>query len=460
MTISRTKATPRGQPVGRWLPRDRRTIKQWVAQKAEAARNFPEGRLFERGAPLNPSLARFHNLVVQNPYLLKLANDMFTEASGKYPEDPIGNSAIKSFSQFIAVLGFIIQSGPEFFNKAEPDTAMNYIGFPINALLDWPMGTVSGYEFFLQRTVNEALKEVLCSWGKFLGTPDSKACLDGWLSETAQKLIAAEANIGGTEYDFKELFVCPDPSDTHLGFNSWDDFFVRKFRDDVRPIAAHDDGGPDPLSQDPTLVITNACESAPLRVRTNVRLLDTFYLKGQPYSLGNMLNCGARTAEFVGGTVYQAFLSALSYHRWHAPVSGKVVGIESVPGTYYSENWYEGLAGAQDPGKADPLAACNSQPYLSAVATRTIIYIEARNPKIGLMAIVLIGMAEASSCEVTVKEGDDVTKGQELGMFHFGGSSHCLVFRHGVGIHFVHPGPWDVDQEQNFAVRSALAVVV
>jgi len=29
--------------------------------------------------------------------------------------------------------------------------------------------------------------------------------------------------------------------------------------------------------------------------------------------------------HFVGGTVYQAFLSALNYHRWHAPVAGTIV---------------------------------------------------------------------------------------------------------------------------------------
>lgn len=459
MTIRRTKESPYGQPLGRWLPRDRQLIKKWVAQKVEAVRNISDEKLLESDAPLNPSLAAFEKVVVESPYLLELANNMFTEASSKYPEDPVGNCAIKSFSEFIAVLELIVQSGPEFFNKAEPETAMSYIGFPINALLDWPMGTVSGYEFFLQRTVNDALREVLCSWGTFLGTPGSKACLDGWLSETAQELIAAEANVGATRYTFKELFVCPRPCDRYLGFDSWDSFFVREFRDGVRPVAAPDDGGTDSLSQDPTLVIINACESAPLQVRTDVKLLDTFYLKDQPYSLGNMLNCNERTAEFVGGTVYQAFLSALSYHRWHAPVGGRVVAFESVPGTYYSENWYEGLAGAQDPENADPTAAMRSQPYISAVATRTIIYIEARNPKIGLMAIVLIGMAEASSCEVTVKEGQDITKGQELGMFHFGGSSHCMVFRPGVNIQFVHPGPWDKVNRENFAVRSALAVV-
>jgi phosphatidylserine decarboxylase len=27
---------------------------------------------------------------------------------------------------------------------------------------------------------------------------------------------------------------------------------------------------------------------------------------------------------FQGGTVYQAFLSALSYHRWHSPVNGVI----------------------------------------------------------------------------------------------------------------------------------------
>lgn len=458
MTIRRTKGDLHRQPLGRWLPSNRKIIAQWVAQRAEEAREVADMKLFDGGVPLNPSLAAFQKIVVGSPYLLKLANDMFTEASSNYPKDPVGNRAIRSFSEFIAVVGLIIQSGPEFFNEAEPETAMSYIGFPINALLDWPMGTVSGYEFFLQRTVNDALREVLRSWGRFLATPDSKGCLDGWLSDAAQELIAAEANIGATKYTFKELFICPDLSDTHLGFDSWDAFFVRQFRDGVRPVAAPDDRGPDPLSQDPTLVITNACESAPLRVRTGVRLFDTFYLKGQPYSLGNMLNCNERTAEFVGGTVYQAFLSALSYHRWHSPVSGRVVALESVPGTYYSENWYEGIAGAMDPDEVDPSAATKSQPYLSAVASRTIIYIEARNPKVGLIAIVFIGMAEASSCEVTVDVGQEITKGQELGMFHYGGSSHCILFRPGVDIQFVQPAPWD--GKQNFAVKSALAVVL
>lgn len=40
-----------------------------------------------------------------------------------------------------------------------------------------------------------------------------------------------------------------------------------------------------------------------------------------------------------------------------------------------------------------------------------------------------VGMAEVSTCEATVKVNDHVNKGDQLGMFHFGGSTHCLIFR-------------------------------
>ncbi|MGZ4627955.1 phosphatidylserine decarboxylase, partial [Oryzihumus sp.] len=57
--------------------------------------------------------------------------------------------------------------------------------------------------------------------------------------------------------------------------------------------------------------------------------------KGSPWqsrSAELAFSCGATSVlrlandesadQFVGGTVYQAFLSATNYHRWHAPVAG------------------------------------------------------------------------------------------------------------------------------------------
>lgn len=444
-----TQSVFHSQSLGHWLPRNRQVIARWVQKQAEAARTARKTK-----DALDPSLQAFKHLVNEKETLQQLANNMFTEASTHYPDDPEGNCAIKDFDEFLHATNMIIQSGPQWFDRQQPDTAMGLIGFPINALLDWPMGTTSGYEFWITPEVNVAMGNVLQTWGRFLASSESVDCLDkqtGWLSQDAQSKLAAKANNDDcTNYSFSELFVC-DPSAPYYGFASWDAFFVRQFREGIRPVEAPDKG----------LVIANACESAPLQVQADVKLVDLFFLKGQPYSLINMLNANTAMAEqFVGGTVYQAFLSAMSYHRWHAPVSGTVKGLDLVPGTYYSENWFEGLAGAQAPAQPDPAAPNYSQPYISAVATRGIIYIEADEAKIGLMAIVFIGMAEVSSCEFTVRTGQRVEKGQDIGMFHFGGSSHCMLFRPGVKLGFVHPPPWNMDSESNFAVNSALAVAL
>jgi phosphatidylserine decarboxylase len=52
------------------------------------------------------------------------------------------------------------------------------------------------------------------------------------------------------------------------------------------------------------------------------------------------------------------------------------------------------------------------------------------------MCVLPVGMAEVSTCEITVYQGQHVKKGDQPGMFHFGGSTHCLMFRPGVRLDF------------------------
>jgi phosphatidylserine decarboxylase len=179
-------------------------------------------------------------------------------------------------------------------------------------------------------------------------------------------------------------------------------------------------------SPDDDNVIANACESKTFNVQHNVKLRDHFWIKGQPYSVLDMLAHDPLSENFAGGTVYQAFLSALSYHRWHSPVSGTIKKAFVQDGTYFSEPLFEGL-GDPTVEEIDAGGISVGQGYLSALATRAIIFIEADNPAIGLMAFIGIGMDEVSTCEITVKEGQHVKKGEQTGMFHFGGSSHCLL---------------------------------
>jgi phosphatidylserine decarboxylase len=148
-----------------------------------------------------------------------------------------------------------------------------------------------------------------------------------------------------------------------------------------------------------------------------------------------MLGNDTMANMFVGGTVYQAFLSADSYHNWHAPVSGRYMttadglapGLNNpepnVLGTYYSE------PAIYDFPNPDPGADALSQGYISCVAKRGVAYIVPNDSSLGLIALVVIGMAEVSSIEFDSMPPTGFNKGDMIGRFHFGGSTHCLIFQ-------------------------------
>ncbi|CAO3563666.1 unnamed protein product [Mortierella alpina] len=390
-------------------------------------------------------------MIETNPRVYMLLESMFEEVPhrARYNQDPMRHPQIRDYRHFLRVLNHILTTAPSMKDKSQ---RMGMVGIPITALLDWPMGTPSGYAAFLNPDINAMLKKVLNAWGEFLKSPRSTYVLDdspnGWFCPSGYKDITSLANVGikaGQQpqfLTFEELFVC-DPSAPHHGYALWDDYVTRRFHEGVRPVVSpHDDN-----------VIVHACESRPFRVQRNVKARDKFWLKHQPYSVLDMLAHDELAHQFVGGTVYQAFLSSLSYHRWHSPVSGHITKAYIVDGTYYSEPLFEGV---DDLTKRSHVATEEpTQGYMTATATRALIFIQADNPVIGLMAFIGVGMVEVSTCDITVQAGDHVKKGDEIGMFHFGGSSYCLLFRKGVNVTSFP----STDEEDNVPVRSQLAVV-
>lgn len=372
---------------------------------------------------------------------------MFNEVPYKhvYAKDPTGHRRIKDYNHMLEVLNHVFGSAPVWTDAAQ---AVGMVGVPMCAILDYPMSTASGHAAFLDPDVNKMLKKVLNEWGKFLLTPESAGVLHegktGWFGPVGKPDMMSVANAPyKTEHKFEDFFVC-EVDKKHFGYTSWDNFFTRQFREEVRPIASPDDDN----------VIANACESKTYAVQRDCHLRDKFWIKGQPYSIKDMLAHDELADQFAGATIYQAFLSALSYHRWHAPISGTVKKAYVQDGTYFSEPLFEGLA---DPTskEIDKHGISTGQGYLTALATRAIMFIEADNPAIGLMAFIGVGMDEVSTCEITVKEGQHIKKGEQTGMFHFGGSSHVLLFRKGVKVDgFPQPG-----KSENVPVRSHLATV-
>lgn len=385
--------------VGRWLPEDHRILKDWLQDTIQASDSKDREKL-------HPSVQAFWETINTDARLYMLFNSMFAELPAKKPyrNDPAGHHQIRDARHMCQILDYLLSTAPEWTHRAH---VSGTVGLPFNAMFDWPMGTPSGWAVFLDPTVNKHLKQILDDWGSYLQNQGSANVLGdndkGWLGTEGKKELTRVANEAyGTNHVFEEMFVC-EPDKQYHGFSSWDEFFTRQYREGIRPVA-------DPDNDD---VLANACESKPYRVATEVSAREEFWVKGQPYSVCDVLAYDELAEHFVGGTIYQAFLSALSYHRWHSPVSGKIVKQYVVSGTYFSEPLFVGIA---DPHGADPFGEGTGQAYLSAVATRALIFIEADNPKIGLICVVPIGMVEVSTCDITVKEGQHVKKGEQLGM--------------------------------------------
>lgn len=419
--------------VGQWLSSDQHHLEESISRFIVKAD--------DESIPLDPVILEFKELIETDPEIYMLFNLMFSQVPKKppYNKTPTGKPQIRNYVHMLRVMNIILKTAPEFLEIDGHPAGL--IGFPINAILDWPMGTSAGYAAFINEKVNAQLKKVLDRWGEFLKSTDSAYVLtdeaNGWFGRNALAPNAMPDFISNFKYE---------PSEPHFGYSSWDDFFTREFNTGQRPIASPDDDN----------VIVNACESAPYRQIANVKRRDKFWLKSQPYSLQHILADDEHVDSFVGGTIYQAFLSALSYHRWHSPVSGTVKKVRIIPGTYYSEPLSEGFA---DPDGPDDSAPNDSQAYITEVATRALIFIEADNPLIGLMCFVAVGMAEVSTCDVTVKEGQHIKKGEQTGMFHFGGSTHCLIFRPESLLEFDFHGQTPSLNTSNIPINSRIATV-
>lgn len=394
----------------------------------------------EENKNLLPPVQALKELIESDRYIWNLFQMMFDEIPQKDVDTPAGTPQVRGYHELLLVLNRLIQRAPEF-------NTTGLVGMPINAVLDYSRGTRAGYVLFNDPRVNAKMKGILDYWGRYLQSEDSSYVLNtsdkGWLSSYALNEMAKEADGD----NFLDLFAVRSTDvKQKLGYTSWDDFFTRKFKAGIRPVASPDDDD----------VIANACESAPFRIAHDVPLKAKFWIKGQPYSLIDLLHNDPWTSKFEGGTLYQAFLSALSYHRWNSPVSGKIDKAYNLDGTYYGEALAQGF---ENPNGPDKVAANNSQAFLTSTATRAVIFIQAGNPKTGLMCFVAVGTGDISNNEITVRIGQHVNKGDQLGMFHFGGSTHVLLFRLEVKLDFDMHGQTPGLDTTNIKVREAIAHV-
>ena len=369
-----------------WLPENLVAIELW--------RTNIRDRVEKQGAYRLPVIQEFSDLIDRDPVVRMNITQMIEQIPSKYK-----TYHPTSVAELLQWLNAVLTTAPDF-----NDTAA--VGTPLSACLMWTMGTAAGFEAYRNEKINAMFKKILAAWTIFLDSPASRYVLnagqDGWQSKAAM----VKLNMQDYQYDADAPF---------WGFDSWNQFFTRPLRPGARPIK-------EPKNDK---VIVSACDSTVYVIDPDVQRHSQFWLKSQPHSLSDMLGAATEYVEaFVGGTVYQAFLNPFNYHRWHSPVSGTIRKAFVQEGLYFSQANSE---------KEDPTIQDHSEGYITQVQTRAIVIIEADDKTIGPVCVMPVGMVEISSCVIhpEIALGARVEKGQELGYFQFGGSTHCLIFRKG-----------------------------
>ena len=232
------------------------------------------------------------------------------------------------------------------------------------------------------------------------------------------------------------------------GWKTFNEFFARHIDPKVRPVAPDTDSeivitSPADCSYDGQWVVDDQAE------------VNTFSVKGVPWSISQLLEDTQYGPAFAGGVFTHSFLGPNDYHRQHAPVSGTIVEAKVIPGLCYLEvvlkddpaspsgrpklHMHRPLRSKkQTHGIIDP-ATVVAAPTESIDAPDTAGYqfIQARglilidNPDLGLVAVLPIGMAQVSSVVLSegIVPGATVEKGQEISKFQLGGSDIVMVFQ-------------------------------
>lgn len=216
----------------------------------------------------------------------------------------------------------------------------------------------------------------------------------GWRMSRAYSAQAVLPFIVDYDLDVDEFAKKP------FSFKSFNDFFYRALKPGARPIAPGDH------------VAVLPADGRHLAFQ-NVDGAEGFYAKGQRFDLKSFLGDDALAQEFAGGSLLISRLCPVDYHRFHFPVGGQAGEARLINGFLYS---------------VSPIALRQNLAYLWE-NKRMVTLVE--SPVFGRVAVCEIGATMVGSIVQTYLPDRPVAKGEEKGLFKFGGSCVVTVFRPG-----------------------------
>ncbi len=246
--------------------------------------------------------------------------------------------------------------------------------------------------------LSEWIVEFARAWGSYLDTAESAAKIESFRTDPV--------------FNWDEYM--PPPS----GYKTFNQFFARHVKPGMRPVAAIVDDAIVVAPADSTFVGWWQVSQ-----NSNIRVDESkLSIKGIEWSIHQLLEGSAYADRFRGGIFTHSFLDTFDYHRWHAPVRGKVLEAMVLQGQAYLDVT---VRSALIEGRAVNVLDTPDGTGYQFVQTRGVIVIES---PIGLVACLPMGMAQVSSVVITAEVGVSLQKGEELGYFQFGGSDFVMVF--------------------------------
>ena len=178
-------------------------------------------------------------------------------------------------------------------------------------------------------------------------------------------------------------------------FNSFNDFFTRKLKNNARPV-------------DTSSTVSVSPADGKILAYANISSSD-FIIKGTRFDVFSFLNNARLAQNYHDGTLVIIRLAPCDYHRFHFPVSGNISPVTRIDGDYYSVN---------------PLALRKmTEIFCQNKREFTII----SNPLFGDVVMAEVGATMVGSI-VQTYTGNFIKKGEEKGYFKFGGSTVVLLF--------------------------------
>jgi phosphatidylserine decarboxylase len=195
------------------------------------------------------------------------------------------------------------------------------------------------------------------------------------------------------------------------GWPSFDAFFTRPLKDGARIIDRAEDSVVSPA--DGRLDSLGLVDGS-----------STFTVKGRPYAVEELVGNADEARRYQGGLGCVVYLSPRDYHRVHAPASGEIRSIRSLPGDYFPVN---GLGLAHFPNlfaRNRRVAIAIDTPEASGLGRVTVV----------MVAAMIVGRITVSGIEArdvpfghhSLEPGRQVRAGDEIGVFHLG--STAVVF--------------------------------